>query len=606
MALPHQLKTLESRLEASARALAGAGVDLRITIQGQHVPSVLERHSHYFLPPPDNVESTVSLYGYVDQLGLARKYHDENLHRRHAAGEETTRHIYDTLEITRIALHGTRYMHGAWHNIYRQWLQQDEQQGYAHLLQDEAPPWAKILQFLLIRDVMGMEPPPALRPYFSKWEGCIRKVSGGILSQLAGSLDNQLEFYQQLQALLQALSSLEAWQGTVPELSEMHPSEPVEAEGADAQEDLPSDVNIPSADEVETMPAAADEVVSGAQDVQIEEGGLKEMHAGVMVADMLEPPPASIPVIEAPAPYAAYTTEHDEVIAAGQLVSDEEMVRLRAVLDEKMQGVDTTFTRLSAQLQRLLIARQQRRWQFNEEEGVLHSGRLAGMIANPANTTIFKQEQDTDFQDTVVTMLLDNSGSMRGRPITITALATDILARVLERAGVKVEILGFTTREWKGGASHKAWVQAGKPALPGRLNDLRHIIYKSADMPYLRARKQLAVMLKEGLLKENIDGEALLWAYERLQQRREARRILLVISDGAPVDDATLSANRPGYLDRHLREVINRIESDHATELTAIGIGHDVTRYYRQSVCLKDVTRLGETMTRELVTLFGG
>ncbi|MBY0356139.1 MAG: hypothetical protein K2Q12_10500, partial [Rickettsiales bacterium] len=303
-------------------------------------------------------------------------------------------------------------------------------------------------------------------------------------------------------------------------------------------------------------------------------------------------------------PYRIYTERFDEAVPAHQLASAEELARLRGQLDQKLSQVRGTFARLSAQLQRLLLARQQRSWEFDLEDGVINTARLARVVASPAYRQIYKQEKEAPFKDTVITLLLDNSGSMRGRPITIAALSADILARTLERAGVKVEILGFTTRDWKGGLSYKDWVKQGRPAKPGRLNDLRHIIYKSADQPLVRARRNLGLMLKDGLLKENIDGEALLWAYQRLLLRPEARRILMVISDGAPVDDATLSANFPGYLDRHLREIIAHVEQDKNVELLAIGIGHDVGRYYARSVTLSDISRLGETMAKELVKLF--
>jgi cobaltochelatase CobT len=302
--------------------------------------------------------------------------------------------------------------------------------------------------------------------------------------------------------------------------------------------------------------------------------------------------------------YRAFSTAHDEIIAAEDLCPSEELARLRQLLDRQVSPLQNVIVRLANRLQRKLMAQQLRAWDFDLEEGLLDSGRLARVIANPLQPLSFKQEKETEFRDTVVTLLLDNSGSMRGRPITLTAISADILARTLERCGVKVEILGFTTRAWKGGRAREAWIKAGKPPLPGRLNDLRHIIYKSADAPWRRARRNLGLMLREGLLKENIDGEALLWAHGRLLARREQRRILMVISDGAPVDDSTLSLNPGNYLEEHLRAVIGWIERTSEVELVAIGIGHDVTRYYRKAVTIADVDQLGGAMVGQLAGLF--
>jgi len=292
------------------------------------------------------------------------------------------------------------------------------------------------------------------------------------------------------------------------------------------------------------------------------------------------------------------------VVSAADLADDAELTRLRQMLDRQLLPLQNVIAKLANRLQRRLLAQQLRAWEFDQEEGILDAGRLARVVASPTHSLSFKIERETDFRDTVVSLLIDNSGSMRGRPITVAALSADILARTLERCGVKVEILGFTTRAWKGGKSRELWEHSGKPANPGRLNDLRHIVFKGADTPYRRAKKTLALMLREGILKENIDGEALLWAHRRLLDRPERRRILMVISDGAPVDDSTLSANSGVYLERHLREVIAWIEATSPVQLTAIGIGHDVTRYYRRAVTIVDAEDLGGTMLKELTELF--
>ena len=302
--------------------------------------------------------------------------------------------------------------------------------------------------------------------------------------------------------------------------------------------------------------------------------------------------------------YRPYTTEFDEVIDSEDLCDPEELSRLRQQLDQQLANLQGVVSRLANRLQRRLLAKQTRSWEFDLEEGILDAGRLTRVVIDPVHPLSFKMERDTDFRDTVVSLLIDNSGSMRGRPITVAAMSADILARTLERCGVKVEILGFTTRSWKGGSSREKWVDEGKPKTPGRLNDLRHIVYKGADQPWRRARKNLGLMLREGLLKENIDGEALMWAHQRLMGRPEQRRILMVISDGAPVDDATLSANPGNYLERHLRDAIHFIENKSDVEITAIGIGHDVTRYYRRAVTLIDAEELGGTMMNALADLF--
>jgi cobaltochelatase CobT len=302
--------------------------------------------------------------------------------------------------------------------------------------------------------------------------------------------------------------------------------------------------------------------------------------------------------------YKAFTTRFDEIVEASELCDEEELGRLRAYLDQQMAGLHNVVTRLANRLQRRLLARQARSWDFDQEEGLLDAARLARVVVNPAHALSFKIERDIEFRDTIVSLLIDNSGSMRGRPIAIAAICADILARTLERCGVQTEILGFTTRGWKGGQSREAWLAAGRPASPGRLNDLRHIVYKRAAEPYRRARRNLGLMMREGLLKENIDGEALLWAHNRLIARPEERRILMVISDGAPVDDSTASANGGSYLERHLRQVIEWIEKRSSVELIAIGIGHDVTRYYERAVTIMDADQLAGAMTEQLANLF--
>jgi cobaltochelatase CobT len=302
--------------------------------------------------------------------------------------------------------------------------------------------------------------------------------------------------------------------------------------------------------------------------------------------------------------YSIYTSNFDEVIEAKDLVTNDESLRLRNQLDNLIKPHISTIGKLANRLQRLLLAKQNTSWNFNLEEGILDNSRLHRIIANPSYPLSFKQETENNFKDTVVTLLIDNSGSMRGRSISLAAICTDIIGSTLERCQVKTEILGFTTKHWKGGDSKKLWVINGNSANPGRLNDLRHIIYKSADNSWRRSRKYFGAMLREGLLKENVDGEALAWSHDRLLKRPEERKILIVISDGAPVDDSTLSANREDFLDTHLREIITKIEKESPVELQAIGIGHDVTKYYKNALTINRAEELGEVLLEELTKLF--
>ena len=302
--------------------------------------------------------------------------------------------------------------------------------------------------------------------------------------------------------------------------------------------------------------------------------------------------------------YKFYTQEFDEIIMAEDLESEEELFRLRQNLDQQLLQLKSFISKLANKLQRKLLAKQNRSWDFDLEEGALDTSKLSRIIIDPLNSLSFKKEKETEFKDTLVTILIDNSGSMRGKPISVAAICADILSRTLERCSVKVEILGFTTKHWKGGSSRELWMKNDKPKSPGRLNDLRHIIYKSADTPWRLAKKNMGLMLKEGLLKENIDGEALKWAFEKMSKRKEERKILMVISDGAPVDDSTLSTNSSDFLETNLKNTVQWIENKSSVELLAIGIGHDVTRYYKKAVKITDVQDLGDVMINQLTDLF--
>jgi cobaltochelatase CobT len=437
----------------------------------------------------------------------------------------------------------------------------------------------------------------------SRW---IEEKAGADLDALGLAIDDQAAFAALASKLLRDLELVEG---------DLDPDQDPDASDSDGDED---DKSGEGEDETEEEPGGAE----GDADVRVEQGeaGEDEGEQDSFEEDLSEaedglgeegeegvlPTRPNRPLSDLPPSfdYRTYTTRYDELVEAVELCDDEELGRLRAYLDQQLVHLQSAVTKLANRLQRRLMAQQSRSWEFDQEEGLLDAARLARVIVNPAHSLSYKVERDTEFRDTVVSLLIDNSGSMRGRPISIAAISADILARTLERCGVKVEILGFTTRAWKGGQSREKWLADGRPPSPGRLNDLRHIVYKNADEPWRRARKNLGLMMREGLLKENIDGEALLWAHNRLIGRPEERRILMVISDGAPVDDSTLSVNSGTYLERHLRQVIGWIEARSPVELIAIGIGHDVTRYYSRAVTIMDAEQLGGTMIEQLASLF--
>jgi cobaltochelatase CobT len=431
-------------------------------------------------------------------------------------------------------------------------------------------------------------------------------MAGSDLDALPLALDDQRAFQQLTTSLLEHLALVET----------DDQQEPTDESGEDEQES--ADEDNQEGDEGEEQPGDSDasteargeqsegESEDGEAEYRDDLDSLADDDADGMGDEGMLPVRPNRPMSDLPPgfDYKAFTTAHDEVIAATELCDADELVRLRGFLDQQMASLQGAVTKLANRLQRRLMAQQSRSWEFDQEEGMLDAARLARIVIDPTHSLSYKIERDTEFRDTVVTLLLDNSGSMRGRPISIAAISADIMARTLERCGVKTEILGFTTRAWKGGQSREEWLAAGRPPLPGRLNDLRHIIYKKADEPWRRARTSLGLMMREGLLKENIDGEALLWAHSRLVNRPEERRILMVISDGAPVDDSTLSVNSGVYLERHLRQVIEWIETRSPVQLVAIGIGHDVTRYYKRAVTIMDAEQLGGTMVEQLAGLF--
>jgi cobaltochelatase CobT len=456
---------------------------------------------------------------------------------------------------------------------------------------------------MLARERMSGEPSPAAAGrVLDLWRDTLGPVADHALAEMAAAQDNQTAYTRAARKLLAALDLAEAEADAESEDGEEGDDN---GEQSGQQDNAQEGEGHSESDADSTLGARPEQIEGEAADDQ--SGDDSEEDAAVAEGDDRPggpPPRRDKPTGNTETSYRAFTRAFDEEILAEDLCDPEELTRLRQQLDQQLQHLQGVVAKLANRLQRRLLAQQTRAWDFDLEEGLLDAGRLARVVVNPMQALSYKRERDTEFRDTVVTLLIDNSGSMRGRPITVAAMCGDILARTLERCAVKVEVLGFTTRAWKGGQSRERWVADGKPRNPGRLNDLRHIIYKSADSPWRRARKNLGLMLREGLLKENIDGEALHWAYRRLSARCERRRILMVISDGAPVDDSTLSVNPGNYLEKHLREVIRDIETRDAVELIAIGIGHDVTRYYRRAVTIVDAEELGGTMMKKLTELF--
>lgn len=557
--------------------------------------------------PPRRLTSqdVAILRGNADAMALRLACHDTSLHRKLAPEGQAARAVFDAVEQARVESIGSRRMAGISSNISAMLEDRYHRGGKYEDITDRADAPLEDALALMVRErLTGAKPPESAAKIVDLWRDFIEDRAGRDLDSLLKNIENQRSFARSIRDLLSSLDMADeaALDSEDEENEDENESEEQEQQGEGESEQESQGDRA----EVEISEDSSDEMEDGAsEEADCPSGELPEESEEADSEDAGEswrPPSRSN---EARGPdYKAYTQKYDEIIHAEDLCDADELTRLRAYLDKQLAHLQGVVGRLANRLQRRLMAQQNRSWEFDLEEGTLDPARLPRIVMDPFQPLSFKQEQDTNFRDTVVTLLLDNSGSMRGRPITVAATCADILARTLERCGVKVEILGFTTRAWKGGQSRETWLQNGKPANPGRLNDLRHIIYKSADAPWRRARKNLGLMMREGLLKENIDGEALDWAHKRLLGRPEQRRILMVISDGAPVDDSTLSVNPGNYLERHLRFIIEEIETRSPVELIAIGIGHDVTRYYRRAVTIVDAEELGGVMTEKLAELF--
>jgi cobaltochelatase CobT len=559
------------------------------------------------LPEPPrrlNEREAAIVRGHADAIALRLACHDPAVHRKLAPGGQQARAVFEAIEQARVEAIGARRMGGVAKNLAAM-LDDRFHRGKFDEITDRADaPLEDALAMLVRERLTGQTPPPMARKLVELWRPLIEERAGRDLDRLERVLTDQRRFGDVVHDLLDCLDMGE------DRSSESDEDEGEEGEDRNQKDEAGQDGEASDSAESEQMTAeaeaSADELPDSASEAvdapATEMADDAEMADSETAAEPWRPRQARN---EPRGPdYRPFTARFDEVVGAEELCEPEELDRLRGYLDKQLSHLQGVVARLANRLQRLLLAQQNRAWEFDLEEGLLDPARLPRVIVDPLHPLSFKREKDTDFRDTVVTLLLDNSGSMRGRPITVAATCADILARTLERCGVKVEILGFTTRAWKGGQSRESWLAAGKPANPGRLNDLRHIIYKAADAPWRRARKNLGLMMREGLLKENIDGEALDWAHKRLLARAETRKIMMMISDGAPVDDSTLSVNPGNYLERHLRWVIEDIETRSPVELIAIGIGHDVTRYYRRAVTIVDAEELGGVMTEKLAELF--
>ncbi|HSF64841.1 MAG TPA: cobaltochelatase subunit CobT [Paracoccaceae bacterium] len=566
-----------------------------MTKEGVRLPQVSRRMTR---------DEVMLARGTADAFALRRRYHDEGVAARYAPTGNLAREIYDAMETARCEAVGARAMPGTAGNIDAKIAHEADRKGYAQITQAADAPLSTAAGYLVRHLATGRPMPRGAQNVMDLWRGFIEEQAGGTLESVQDVLADQAAFARLARKVISDL-------GYGDQLGD-DPDAPEDEAGDEAEEDQDQPDSAgeeqDDADDGDASPERSQEDQQDAQQAQVAQDDSADME-DAQETEMpdgeapLEPPPPP-PYSDADPNYKVYTTDFDEEIHAEDLAEPAELERLRAYLDQQLEPLKGAVSRLANKLQRRLQAQQNRSWEFDREEGILDVARLARVVANPTTPLSFKVEKDTEFRDTCVTLLLDNSGSMRGRPISIAAICADVLARTLERCQVKVEILGFTTRAWKGGQSRERWLAAGREQQPGRLNDLRHIIYKSADAPWRRTRPNLGLMMKEGLLKENIDGEALEWSHRRAVARPEARKILMVISDGAPVDDSTLSVNAASYLEKHLRDVIAMVEKRKAVELIAIGIGHDVTRYYQRAVTITDVEQLAGAMTEQLAALF--
>ncbi len=591
-------------LTACTRAISGDN-ELEVAFSKDKPSLVGSRARLPELPRRPSATDIAVTRGLGDSMALRRACHDNTIHSRLAPEGKQARAIFDAVEQARVEAIGARRMQGVGDNIAVMLEDKYSKANLATVTEQADAPIEEAVAMMVRERLTGRPVPKSAERMVDLWRDWVQDKAGGDIDGLAANIDDQNAFARVVRDMLASMEMAEELgedeqseeseeDDEQPQGEEQSEEDGESDEGSDRSqgEDQDATSEEQESGETEASDASADDIMED-EDVDAETPG--------------EAKRPDFPYTQLPPDfdYKIFTSQFDETVGAEELCDEEELDRLRAFLDKQLASLQGVVGRLANRLQRRLMAQQNRSWDFDLEEGYLDTARLMRVVIDPMQPLSFKQERDTNFRDTVVTLLLDNSGSMRGRPISVAATCADILARTLERCGVSVEILGFTTRAWKGGQAREKWLKEGKPANPGRLNDLRHIVYKSADAPWRRARRNLGLMMREGLLKENIDGEALLWAHQRLVHRREQRKILMMISDGAPVDDSTLSVNPGNYLERHLRAVIDLIETRSPVELLAIGIGHDVTRYYRRAVTIVDAEELAGAMTEQLAALFG-
>jgi cobaltochelatase CobT len=597
------LEAFKSVLTGAARAIAHEPeVELAFTADA---PTQVGKNIKVPMPgralPPEQVAEA---RGFADGFALRLRHHDAAVHARLAPAPAIARAVFDAVENARVEALGSRGMAGMQANLNHALDMRMRSDPISRAKARDEVPLSTAVSLLLRERLTGEAPPAGTEAGLSLVREWIEEAGGADMDALGLVLDDQAAFASLATKLLEDLKLIEGdmTPDDEPDDGDDDGEDDQKDDSSGDEDDADGDGQVEQRGEQQSSDDAEGEGETEGQesaDDDMADGGDGEQE-GMLPVRPNRPPAELTPGFD----YKAWTTAHDEVIAADELCDPDELVRLRQYLDQQLIHLQGAVTKLANRLQRRLMAQQNRSWDFDQEEGMLDAARLARIVVSPGHSLSYKVERETDFKDTIVSLLIDNSGSMRGRPISIAAISADIMARTLERCGVKTEILGFTTRAWKGGQSRESWLAAGRPALPGRLNDLRHIIYKGADAPWRRARASLGLMMREGLLKENIDGEALLWAHGRLIARPEERKILMVISDGAPVDDSTLSVNSGAYLEKHLRQVIGWIENKSPVQLVAIGIGHDVTRYYQRAVTIMDAEQLGGTMVEQLAGLF--
>ena len=581
---------------ATMRAISG-NEELTVSF-GRGKPYLQGNRARVPLPEAGlTADELAALRGISDKFALNMRFHDDSWHRGHRPAAGIAQDVFDSVEEARLASIGAYLMKGVGENLNAQLDQHCRNHGYDKIENQSQAPLGEAVGMMIREKLTGLPLPPAAEKLVAQWREYVNQHIGTDMAQLENCLFDQEEFSRVARKIISDLGLSDEW----GEESSEGDSEDEEEQ----TEEMQSDAGDEASQEEATGDADMTDAIEGDVPVDVDAMDMAEAEGDQDEAGA--PPDAEFEKNwnrPKETDYKAFTTAFDEIIPANELCEPLELERLRGVLDKHLQNSQVVIGKLANRLQRKLMAQQNRTWEFDQEEGILDTSRLPAIIIDPFNPLAFKREKDMKFRDTVVSLLIDSSGSMRGRSITIAAMCADILGRTLERCAVKVEILGFTTRAWRGGQSRELWLQQGKPSHPGRLNDLRHIIYKAADAPWRRSRMNLGLMMREELLKENIDGEALLWAHGRIVDREEDRRILMVISDGLPVDNSTLLVNPSNYLEQHLKYAIDKIENHSPVELVAIGIGHDVTHHYRRAVTITDAEQLGDAMIEQLVDLF--